>query len=159
LILKDLGNYPIEKKHDFKQTTAVKTTNQSNPPTILVVEDIEMVLRETSRTLRDAGYVVIEARDGQEALDIIASQAVEINLVLADVIMPKMDGMQLYRTLRRTNPELKVVLTSVISLPRYFWQEFPFCDFIKKSFDLSGLPSILKNILHPKELHPLLLEV
>ena len=49
-------------------------------------------------TLRDAGYEVVEARDGQEAFEI--AKAHTVNLVLADVNMPKMDGIALIRALR-----------------------------------------------------------
>lgn len=65
---------------------------------ILAVDDSAFMRQMVTCTLRDAGYEVVEARDGQEAFEI--AQARTVNLVLADVNMPKMDGIALIRALR-----------------------------------------------------------
>ena len=72
--------------------------------TILVVDDSASIRAMVSFTLKGAGYVVVEAVDGQDALD-KAKNNNDINLVLTDVNMPRMDGFTLIKSLR--------------SLPRY----------------------------------------
>lgn len=76
--------------------------------TIVVVEDEPAVLRSTSRILRDAGYTVVEAINGVDAREVIARQA-KVDLVLTDVIMPKMGGTQLADRLAVDYPQLKIL--------------------------------------------------
>jgi two-component system chemotaxis response regulator CheY len=72
--------------------------------TILAVDDSASMRQMVSFTLKGAGYDVIEAEDGQKALDKAKTSAVD--LVLTDVNMPVMDGIELVRNLR-TLPEYK----------------------------------------------------
>lgn len=65
---------------------------------ILAVDDSASMRQMVAFTLKGAGYDVIEARDGQEALNLAKSK--KVNLVLTDVNMPKMDGIALIRALR-----------------------------------------------------------
>jgi signal transduction histidine kinase/DNA-binding response OmpR family regulator len=76
--------------------------------TIVVVEDEPAVLRSTSRILRDAGYTVVEAVNGVDAREVIARQT-KVDLVLTDVIMPKMGGTQLAEHLVVDFPQLKIL--------------------------------------------------
>lgn len=66
--------------------------------TILAVDDSASIRQMVSFTLRQAGYEVIEATDGQDALAKAASH--DVSLVLADINMPRMDGFTLVRSLR-----------------------------------------------------------
>ncbi len=85
--------------------------------TILVVDD-EPALRELARQiLLDAGYKVLTASDGKEALDILPTQA--IDLVLSDVIMPNMDGYQMAQKILESYPKIKIQLTSGFSGERH----------------------------------------
>jgi two-component system cell cycle sensor histidine kinase/response regulator CckA len=76
--------------------------------TIVVVEDEPAVLRSTSRILRDAGYTVIETGNGVIAREAIAREP-RIDLVLTDVMMPKMGGKDLVKHLAKDHPRLKVL--------------------------------------------------
>jgi signal transduction histidine kinase len=76
--------------------------------TILVAEDEPAVLRSTSRILRDSGYTVIEAANGIEAREAIARQS-KVDLVLTDVMMPKMSGIQLAEHLALHHPQAKIL--------------------------------------------------
>lgn len=69
---------------------------------ILVVEDVPNVLELVEVTLRFKGYPVITARNGQEALEVIAKQRPA--LIISDILMPKMDGFSLAHALRK-NPQ------------------------------------------------------
>jgi len=80
--------------------------------TVLVVEDQDMVRTLAVRTLQSQGYRVIEARSGGEALVIAEQHRGEIGLLLTDVIMPKMNGKQLYERLLAFDPHLKALFMS-----------------------------------------------
>lgn len=76
--------------------------------TILLVEDNERLRRLMAATLRHAGYIVLEAGNGQEALDQIARQIA--SLVVADIMMPVMDGLTLIELLRGTKDVTPVLI-------------------------------------------------
>ena len=81
--------------------------------TILLVEDEETVRVLASRVLRGHGYTVIEAVNGLEALHIAREQPEqEIDLLLTDVVMPKMGGRILVEQLSSSYPNLKVLFIS-----------------------------------------------
>jgi PAS domain S-box-containing protein len=79
--------------------------------TVLLVEDAVPVRTLASRVLSDAGYTVLEAGSGAEALE-VAAHAGPIDLLLTDVVMPGMDGTELARRLRAQRPHVPVVFMS-----------------------------------------------
>jgi two-component system cell cycle sensor histidine kinase/response regulator CckA len=79
---------------------------------VLVVDDEEMVRRIVGLTLERAGFRVLEAADGYEALEVFSRRADEITLVVLDVIMPRLGGEETLLELRRLRPGIKVLLTS-----------------------------------------------
>ena len=84
----------------------------SVPATILVVEDSDPVLQLVSAMLLQDGYDTIEAADGVEALRLLDSRKMPVDLVLTDVVMPRMDGPELSRHLAQTRPELRIMFMS-----------------------------------------------
>ena len=83
--------------------------------TVLVVEDEEPIRMFLVRALVRAGYRVLEASDGVEAMTVVSHQAgapAEIRLLLTDVVMPRMSGPELARRLRDRYPGLKVLFMS-----------------------------------------------
>jgi two-component system cell cycle sensor histidine kinase/response regulator CckA len=79
--------------------------------TILVVDDQELVRVWVARSLRELGYSTVEAKDGFEALSLIAGGEV-VSLVVSDVSMPGMDGRELRKQLAEIQPDLPVVFMS-----------------------------------------------
>ncbi len=80
--------------------------------TILLVED-ERAVRSLSRlVLESHGYVVLEASDGLSALEVAERHEDKIDLLVTDLVMPKMGGRDLAKLLSEARPELKVLLTS-----------------------------------------------
>lgn len=79
---------------------------------VLVVDDDPNVLAMESRVLKDAGFQVIPASDGLEALNKVLEQPKAFNAVVSDVVMPNMDGIGLRDRLARVRPSLPVVLLS-----------------------------------------------
>lgn len=79
---------------------------------ILVVDDEEFVAMLAKRVLTDAGYRVVMAKDGMEAIDIYKKLKNQIALVILDFTMPIMDGADVFDELRRINPRVPVMLSS-----------------------------------------------
>lgn len=80
--------------------------------TILIAEDSEEVRRLTKRMLEGFGYTVIEAVDGEDCLRKFAASGEDIQLVILDVIMPRMSGKEAGDEIRRINPQMKILYTS-----------------------------------------------
>jgi CheY-like chemotaxis protein len=76
---------------------------------ILVVDDDENICRVVQRMLNAAGYDVDVANNGQEAL---AKLTPDVNLVLSDVLMPEMDGIEMIMRLRKEVPDVKIISMS-----------------------------------------------
>jgi CheY-like chemotaxis protein len=73
--------------------------------TILVVEDDKALRELTAKLLRDGGYRVIEAKDGEGALRIMATPEAGIDLLLTDVIMPEKSGPELVKQVEKGHPK------------------------------------------------------
>jgi two-component system cell cycle sensor histidine kinase/response regulator CckA len=78
--------------------------------TILLVEDERPVRSTVRRLLERHGYKVLEAGNGQEALDIVVARSADIDLVLSDMVMPGIGGMELATRVRALSPTLPVLL-------------------------------------------------
>ena len=77
---------------------------------VLLVEDEEAIRRILSRVLRKNGYTVIEAGNGKEAME--ACGAAPPHVLITDIVMPEMDGVDLVESLRQRQPELRVLYIS-----------------------------------------------
>jgi DNA-binding NtrC family response regulator len=98
-----------------KEETPVDTslrTSRIGAETILLVEDEDIVRKLGYDVLTASGYKVIEAAGGVEALEICANENLEIDLLLTDVVMPQMNGRELWEKLAAERPEMKVLFTS-----------------------------------------------
>jgi two-component system cell cycle sensor histidine kinase/response regulator CckA len=100
-------------------SAATKTSPVENTPpcrgteTLLLVEDEVSVRRLTASILRNCGYVVHEASDGLEGLQLISSdQSPKFDLIISDIIMPRMGGKELIENIRLRLPEMKVLFIS-----------------------------------------------
>jgi len=105
---------PVPHDHDGtpEAPCARRTTSHQGAGTVLLVEDDSQVRLMTRRSLESAGYAVIEASDGQEALQLATAHRSTIDLVLTDVVMPKMGGPELVRLLRSTGAAPAVIYMS-----------------------------------------------
>jgi DNA-binding response OmpR family regulator len=87
------------------------------PVTLLLVEDEEIVRNPLARILGAAGYEVLEARSGQEALDVIAARPALPALVIADVGLEGMSGVELLARLRTDGITIPALLISGLAEP------------------------------------------
>jgi len=92
-----------------KQPTAVLLEGTE---TILIVEDRDTVRKLVQRVLRKAGYTVLEASDGDQALRVCEGHAGPVHAVLTDVVMPTMGGRKLVDSLSAIRPGVKVLYMS-----------------------------------------------
>jgi two-component system cell cycle sensor histidine kinase/response regulator CckA len=80
--------------------------------TLLLVEDEAAVRSSVRRLLERHGYTIVEARHGQDALTLMESGAVRIDMVVTDLVMPEIGGRELVERLRARHPGLKVLFMS-----------------------------------------------
>jgi two-component system cell cycle sensor histidine kinase/response regulator CckA len=79
---------------------------------ILIVDDEPLVLTLLKRVLTEAGFNVLEASSGEQALEVSAGFGARIHLLLTDLKMPGMDGQQLSKTLFEQRPDVQVIYMS-----------------------------------------------
>lgn len=77
---------------------------------ILVVEDDQLVLNVITGMLKYLGYATLRAHNGFEALDLYHENSNRIRIVITDMVMPRMGGLELAKNLRAANPEVKTIL-------------------------------------------------
>ena len=85
---------------------------------VLVVDDEPVVRRFAARVLEEAGYTVQEKGDGTQALDFIRSSGLAPDVVVSDIVMPGISGVELLRILSLSHPDLPVILMSGYSAPQ-----------------------------------------
>ena len=83
--------------------------------TILIVEDEEALRRPSSKILRKAGYTVIEAGDGNTALELIRARQKRISVLLLDITLPGASSREVLEEASRLRPDMKVIVTSAYS--------------------------------------------
>jgi two-component system cell cycle sensor histidine kinase/response regulator CckA len=117
--------------------------------TVLLVEDEDAVRLFGARALRNKGYRVLEANDGEHALDVINEFGDPIDLILTDVMMPGMDGHTFVRLILEELPNIKVILMSGYAedaIPGEI-SEDQSINFLPKPFSLQELAVKVKDVL------------
>jgi CheY-like chemotaxis protein len=116
---------------------------------VLLVDDEETVRITTGRMLEGIGFEVIVAGDGREAVDAFAAHP-EIRFVLLDLSMPRMDGTEAFREMRKLRPEARVLLMSgfpkIEAMKRFRLEGLS--GFIQKPFTMRQLAEKAKATLH-----------
>jgi CheY-like chemotaxis protein len=104
---------PIDGTQDMTTGHAEPVRGQwsRGTETVLLVEDAPMIRRLAREIMTRAGYTVIEAADGEQAAQ-LAGRLPRIDVLLTDVVMPRLNGIELTAQLRRTRPELRVLFMS-----------------------------------------------
>ncbi|WP_417834301.1 ATP-binding protein [Thalassospira xiamenensis] len=116
---------------------------------ILLVEDEDAVRTFGARALRGKGYDVLEANNGDNALEVLAKTDKTIDLVISDVVMPGIDGPTLIRMLREKRPDLRVIFISGYAEDTYRDEldEENGVHFLPKPFSLKDLATKVKEVL------------
>ena len=121
--------------------------------TILVVEDEENVRAMTRQLLRGCGYQVLESASGEEALRLAETHSGPIDLLLTDVVMPRMNGHDLAEMLKSRRPGLKVVYMSGYdrdAIVRHAVLD-PDTPYIQKPFVPQAMAAVVRRVLDGKQ--------
>jgi two-component system cell cycle sensor histidine kinase/response regulator CckA len=125
------------------------TADLTGSGTIMLVEDEDAVRVFSARALRNKGYQVVEARSGEQALELLGQDGARIDLLISDVVMPQMDGPTLIRKVRATRPDLKVIFISGYTEDRFrqHLDDTRQIHFLPKPFSLKQLAGKVKEVL------------
>ncbi|HTF99548.1 MAG TPA: ATP-binding protein [Nitrospirota bacterium] len=126
-------------------------TPEGGSETLLVVDDDELILKSMNITLSDAGYKVFAMNDSISALNIFKKLPQEIQLVITDISMPKMDGRELIDQMKAVKPEVKIIAIS--GKMKHIADKDGIREidgFMKKPFDAPYLLSVVRRILDMK---------
>ena len=127
-------------------SVSIAKADNRTPRTILVAEDHGGIRALAGGVLRDHGYQVLEAADGQEALELLARHSKPIDLLLTDWCMPGMDGGELCSRLGNQHPETRIlVMSGFVNGKR-----LPDTAFLQKPFTVPELVRKVEEVLHPE---------
>jgi two-component system cell cycle sensor histidine kinase/response regulator CckA len=117
--------------------------------TVLLVEDEDPVRLFSARALRNKGYTVLEAESGEAAMNHVVKADQAIDLLITDVVMPRMDGPSLIREVRQRRPEIKVICISGYAEDAFRKKLDHSADihFLPKPFSLNQLAGKVKEVL------------
>ena len=116
---------------------------------ILVVDDEEIIRTTTEMTLNDMGYEVLTAVDGEDAVAIFHTKHQQIDLIILDMIMPKMGGVDTFKALRKIDPKAKIIIASGFSKDNSIidLKDEGLVDFIGKPYHRRDLELIIAGSL------------
>jgi DNA-binding NtrC family response regulator len=119
----------------------------SNKRNILVVDDEEALRTVLSSELINAGYEIATAADGDEAISTVQNK--KFDLVLLDIKMPKVDGFEVLRFIKKNSPTIKVImLTGFADLKNAIESKKHGAeDFVSKPYDLVDLLTTIERVL------------
>jgi len=101
-----------EKKVEIQKEPSIEENKGQLVGTILIADDEKAVLGVGKAVLENMGFNVLTASDGGEAVEVFHKHKDEIRCVLLDLTMPRMDGEEAFREIRRIKPDVKVILLS-----------------------------------------------
>jgi two-component system, cell cycle sensor histidine kinase and response regulator CckA len=107
-----IGERSTAARAPVARSYAGKVVRETSRKTILLVDDHTATRTSMQRVLLDAGHRILAASSGQEALQVFAEHSAVVDLLIADYMMPGMNGQELAETLRRQKPGMKVLLIS-----------------------------------------------
>lgn len=128
------------------------SSKQERPEKILVVEDESGIRNLIQSCLRSRGYDVLTAEDGTQGIRCLEEQGDGVKLVITDMLMPRMDGIQFARTVTRDRQDLKFLIVSgyLDALDTDQLNQFGEAQFLAKPFSTKVLMQKVESMLEPK---------
>ncbi len=114
-------------------------------PKVLIVDDEESIHLVYREELEEEGYQVLSALDGPTALELVEKERPDV--VVLDINMPGMDGLEVLRKIKEKYPTLPVILCSAYPEFKQDLSSWASDDYIVKSYDLGELKASLKRNL------------
>jgi len=129
-------------------------TGSMGTGTILLVEDEEALLTLTAERLTECGYTVLPARDGIQALEIVRSFSDPIHLLLTDVMMPRMGGLALARSMSELRPGIRIMFMTGHAEREASYREAirSGAESIQKPFSHEQLTRLVRQMLEPAQM-------
>jgi len=138
--------------HDYPPPPPPEPKAQPDPQgaCVLVVDDEDGVRNILADILESAGYTVLRASDGQEAIDVFRREGDRIDCVLLDLSMPKLDGEEAFRELRKLRSDVRVILITGYTEQGSFdrLRETGFAGFVKKPASMPDLLAKVAEVLN-----------
>ncbi len=132
---------------DFDESLLLAQVPSAGTETILLVED-EAALRNVCRLyLESKGYTVLEAGNGKEAMKICRSHDHAIQVLITDIVMPGLGGLELAKSLLEMRPALSVVFVSGYPDRPLARQDIGFGKFLQKPYSFDGLARTVRSLL------------
>ncbi|OAN52922.1 hybrid sensor histidine kinase/response regulator [Magnetospirillum moscoviense] len=150
-----LPRIEAEPAHETKRPASpaaadsdTSTTDLTGSGTILLVEDEDAVRMFAGRALKNKGYKVLEARSGEQALDVLRAEDA-IDVLISDVVMPGMDGVTLAKLVAMERPTIRIILISGYSedVARNGIDPDSGVTFLPKPFSLKQLAGAVKQVM------------
>jgi CheY-like chemotaxis protein len=146
--------FPVSKIQEVIKVKDEKTLEEipGGTETLLVVEDEEMLMMSLQMMLAEKGYKVIPAKDGLEAVNIYKKRKNEISLVMTDLGLPKLSGMEECAQIKKYDPNARMILATGFLDPE-MKSEFlkaGIQHFLYKPYDLKKVLKEIREVLDEK---------
>jgi CheY-like chemotaxis protein len=135
------------ESEEIKTNPVLMTRKKTN---ILLVDDEEIVRDMMTKALRSFGYKIVTCMDGMEAVDLYRQSWKDFDLVILDMMMPRMNGRDAFFEMRSINGDIKALLISGFSIDGEAQSllDAGMKGFIQKPFNFNELSKIIGNILN-----------
>lgn len=139
----------VDEPAEVVVETSMVSIERSGTETVLLVEDEEIVCGLATEVLETLGYNVLAASDPEEAIKISKGYDDDIDLLLTDVVLPKMDGKALFNLLSPERPSMKVLYVSGYTESFIVQQGvlLPGVHFLQKPFTVTNLSTKVREVL------------
>lgn len=134
--------FPASKEKFKPELESELNIPKEGNETLLVVEDDDHLLNSFKKTLENFGYKVLIAQNGRDALELFTRKANEINMIITDIVLPEMGGMDLYLLINKEYPDLHFLLMS-----GYSDKIESGINYIQKPFHSNELVNKIREIL------------
>lgn len=130
-----------------EEEVAPRKYKLKHPINVLVVDDDPQFRHLLDKALEKVGYTVMTAVDGEEAFDLFLRN--KFDLVITDILMPNVNGIELVKRIKDENPWVPVILISGFEEESSVRRKLPFDDiyFLRKPFSLHDLEDVIAKIL------------
>jgi CheY-like chemotaxis protein len=144
----------VKPKRPTKPAAPVAQPPTPGPPpflpsrkeTVLVVEDADVIRRLAHRILSSRGYQVLVASDGTDAMRVAEQHEGRIHLMLTDVVMPNMNGIELAHALSQARPDMQILFMSGY-VPEASHGDSPMQHTLEKPFTAESLAAKVREVL------------
>ncbi len=139
----------IESEEVEKNESISEAPPEIGTETVLLVDDEESILELGKRILTRAGYTVLTASRGKEALETYRTGKGEIDLVILDLIMPEMGGKECFEKLLRMDPDARIIIASGYSVDRIMKEEGEGgpAGFLGKPYRMRQMLHVVRTVL------------